>query len=280
MTNISNLSGIKTINKIIIPIEKLKLLSEGLFNKYEKIWDNLNFIELTFEYKEKIIKGYIVEPKIGKNLPCITYNRGGIGSFGKIENKNIFFILAEMASWGYVIVATEYGEYDEYGGEDIQFIKKFQQILLEYNKIDSSKIGLYGASRGGMMNYLLLQTPTFAKCAVIKAGVSNQVRGYELRPELIEIDSQYYNVNSSQEIDKRSSIKWVDKISKNVPILLIHGTHDTQVSPLDSLEIATAFYRQNIPFSLYMLYGDNHRITNNKELVNNETKKWFDTYLK
>jgi hypothetical protein len=49
-----------------------------------------------------------VSPKVGKNLPVIIYNRGGSKEHGKIEEKQLFFILGEIASWGYVIIASQY----------------------------------------------------------------------------------------------------------------------------------------------------------------------------
>lgn len=279
MTELNKLPGIISAEYLNTPTKKLKELSPKLYPKYKDIWGNLNVIVVKFKYKDKEIIGYIVEPKKGLNLPCVVYNRGGIGDFGKIENKHLYFILANMASWGYVVTAVEYGEFDEYGGEDVEQVETLNNILRGYTKINSDKVGLFGASRGGMMNYLLLQAPTFAKCAVVRAGVSNQERGYELRPKLRKLDSHYYNSNNPHEIAKRSGVDFVDKLDKDIPLLLLHGTNDEQVSPLDSLEMATEMCKHNIQFSLYMFNGDDHKLSKNKVLVNQETKKWFDTYL-
>ena len=261
------------------PIADLKELSPKLYSQFEDIWTELEFLKVTFAYKEKGLTGYVVAPKKETRISGIIYNRGGVGNFGRLENKHIYYILANMASWGYVVAAVEYGDFDEYGGEDVEYVRHFYEILQDYPKLDSSRIGLYGASRGGMMNYLLLQDPTFAKCAVIKAGVNNQERGYTLRPDLRKIDARHYPSDEKEEVSKRSVVDWSQKLSTEAPILLLHGTGDTQVLPLDSLETATLLYQHNIPFSLYMFNGDNHRLNENKKQINKETRKWFNTYL-
>lgn len=280
MMTLNKIKDIISVNKITPPKKNDHNLNDEIFQEKVDNWSNQNFYEIKFKYKNKVVTGYIIEPKTQSNFPCIIYNRGGIGKFGQIEDKHIFYILSDMASWGYVVTAVEYGDFDEYGGEDVEYVKELHKILKNYDKINSVQTGLFGASRGGMMNYLLLKEKNFAKCAVIKAGVSDQNRGYKLRPELKKIDSNFYDSSNKQEIYNRSSINWIKDICQNCPIMLLHGLGDTQVSPLDSLDVAYELYKYNRSFSLLLFNKDNHRLSINKQLVQSQTKKWFDTYLK
>jgi dipeptidyl aminopeptidase/acylaminoacyl peptidase len=279
MDDISCIKGVLSVAEFQPDLEALSLLSPKLTSKFNEIWQRVEFYQFEVARNGRTIKSYLLKPKGAPSLPCIVYNRGGIGDFGRIEDKHIYYILAEMAAWGYAVLAVEYGDFDEYGGEDVHDIKYVLDILKNYKGIDSNRIGLYGASRGGMMNYLLLKGETFAKCAVVKAGVSNQQRGYALRPDLISIDSRHYNSCDIQEQIKRSAVHWADHLSKSTPILLIHGTDDTQVSVLDTLEMGTKLSENKIPFGMLILNGDDHRTSKHKEFIAAQTKQWFDTYL-
>jgi dipeptidyl aminopeptidase/acylaminoacyl peptidase len=283
--------------KTIIETEKIELpvIKKDDYSNYKKYydykyeqWDVLIFNKITYLSDGLKVKGVLIEPKHNpkKLMPCLIYNRGGSGEFGTIDEKKIFNDLAEFASWGYVVIASQYrgndgseGK-DEYCGSDINDIINLKKIIDEHPYIDTSKIFMFGASRGGLMTYKVLSKVKWVSSAVIKAGSADEIRGYEERPELKEYRKSMYDVNSEVENIKRSPLKWNDTKIKTIstPILLLHGTKDTQVNVLDSLEMAIRLQKNNIPFEMHILMDDDHRLRKNKLKVESIMKKWFAKY--
>jgi dipeptidyl aminopeptidase/acylaminoacyl peptidase len=219
-------------------------------------------------------------------LPVIIYNRGGSKEYGMIEETQLFLRLAEIASWGYVVLASQYSGNDgsdgkdEYGGMDVDDIINLKPIIDQYDKTDSDNIGMFGGSRGGMMSFLTLKNVDWIKAIVTKSGSANESRGYKERPDLKEFRSDMYDADSENENTKRSSIYWIDKLPKDTPILLFHGTNDESVSPLDALEIGVRLFKNKIPFEMHIYNNDDHKLSKNNVEIMEKTHNWFDKYLK
>jgi dipeptidyl aminopeptidase/acylaminoacyl peptidase len=108
------------------------------------------------------------------------------------------------------------------------------------------------------------------------AGVTDLERNYTLRPELRKLHSKLFNVDNNTGLTNRSSILWVGKLKKQVPIMLIHGTNDDRVSPLDSIEMAGKLYKGKILFELHCYQGDDHLLANNYLDYMMRIKKWIN----
>jgi dipeptidyl aminopeptidase/acylaminoacyl peptidase len=288
MVELNKISIIKKVNKLSLP-EFTKVEQENFPKRIEQIIERskqVNCFAIDYLSNGHLVKGFVVEPIIGENLPCIIYNRGGSKDFGKLELKSVYSNLALFASWGFVVIASQYSGNDggqgkdECGGKDVYDIIILKEILEYYERADASKIGMYGVSRGGMMTYLCLAKVDWIKSAVIKAGSSNEIRGYQLRPDLQEWRRDMYDTYSDEENKKRSAMFWTDKLCKSSPILLLHGTGDDKVSVFDTLEIAPLLYNNKIPFEMLIFEGDNHRLSINHIRQLEATRKWFDKYLK
>ena len=109
------------------------------------------------------VKGYIAYPAdTSKKYPCIIWNRGGIGEKGVIDSYTARGLFGQIASWGYVVFASQYrgnagGEgKDEFGGDDLNDVLNLIPLADELEFADKEKWGIEGWSRGGMMTYLAL----------------------------------------------------------------------------------------------------------------------------
>ena len=230
----------------------------------------------------------MVEPLLQskEKLPVIIYNRGGSKEYGKIEETQLFLRLAEISTWGYIVISSQYSGNDgsegkdECGGMDVDDILNLKPIIDQYDRINKTKIGMFGGSRGGMMSFMVLKQVNWINALVIKSGITNEIRGLKLRPELKEFRSDMYDVDSETENIKRSPLFWVDQISKTTPILLLHGTKDEAVSSLDAMEMGIELHKNNIPFELYVYNGDDYKLSINNREVMEKSRKWFDHYLK
>ena len=135
-----------------------------------------------------------------------------------------------------------------------------------------------------MMTYIALTKTDKIKAAVVGGAVTDLKSSILDRPEMetnviAELIPDYQNVKEA-ELNKRSALKWVDKFSKDVPILLMHGSSDWRVKPEQSLRLALEFDKYRIPYRLIIFEGGDHGISEHKQEVNRQVIDWFDRYLK
>ena len=64
--------------------------------------------EITYSSDGNKVKGFLAYPKSKGKYPGIIYNRGGNLEFGSLNISKAVFILAKVASWGYIVVGSQY----------------------------------------------------------------------------------------------------------------------------------------------------------------------------
>lgn len=252
--------------------------------------DSIEIYCITYLSDGLKINGLLVKPKKKGKYPCIIYNRGGNRNFGALTIAHGAITLGQIAKEGYVVIASQYrgnggsqGQ-EEFWGKDVNDITILPEVLKEIDAADTTKIGMYGWSRGGMMTYITLTKTAKIKAAVVGGAISDNFASIEDRPEmesgvLSELIPNYSD-NKAIELEKRSAIKWADKFPKNVPILMLHGTSDWRVKPEQSLQLALEFNKNRVPYRLLMFEGGDHGISEHKGEVDEQVFNWFDKYLK
>ena len=247
--------------------------------------------EITYESDGNIVKGYLAYPKVIGKYPGIIYNRGGNLDFGSLNIYKATFILAKVASWGYVVVGSQYrgnmggtGGRDEFGGAEVNDVLNLVPLLANMQQADTSKLGLYGWSRGGMMTYLTLKKSKRFKAAVVGGGLSDLRMTMNTRTDTFETvyDDLIpdYRKHKEKSLDERSAIIFVDEICKTTPILMLHGTSDWRVVPQMSLNLSAAFIKAKVPHRLVLFEGGDHGLNEFNDEVDSMAKQWFDKYLK
>jgi dipeptidyl aminopeptidase/acylaminoacyl peptidase len=250
----------------------------------------LNFFQATYLSNGLKVTAYIVEPKEKGKYPCIISNRGGNGAFGQWNPMSITFFLARMANWGYVVVATQYRGNDggegkeEFGGQEISDVLNLIPVLSQLPSADTSRIGIEGSSRGGMMTYLALKESSRFKAAVVTAGLANAFTNIAKRPEMEQgVFSKLvpdYWANKDEQLRKRSAVYWADKMCKTTPLLIMHGSSDWRVSPSESLELVAKLFEYKHPTRFILFEGADHGIREFRDESFAETKRHFDYYLR
>lgn len=237
------------------------------------------------------VKGYIAYPKeINEKLPCIIWCRGGIGNAGAIDAFNAKGIFGSLASWGYVVFSTQYrgndgseGK-DDFGGDDLNDIANLKKVAEELDFADTIRWGIEGWSRGGMMTYLTLTRDHDFKCAVVTGGIANlRCNAEESRfmKKLYEVtmgDSSGGSFN--EKCQSRSIVNFPEKLSKNTPMLIIHGNADNRVLPHDSLDLSYKLLDEGITHRLMMLENGDHFLKKHRATVDENRKMWYEKYLK
>lgn len=233
------------------------------------------------------IKGYLAYPKdANESCPCIIWNRGGSLNNGATDSFTARGIFGQMASWGYVVFASQYrgnagsqGK-EQLGGKDVNDILNLIPLAEEIPNADKNLWAMEGWSRGGMMTYLALLRNSKFRCAVLSGAISNLKKYAEGNQEKI---SFYKNIidgnNFEEEIDKRTIINQVEKLPE-IPYLLLHGANDNIVSPVQTIDMAKKMHKLGFTYRLVILEGGDHFLKNHRKEVDRLRKLWFDKYLK
>lgn len=262
--------------------ELFRFASDSLIDKYRYLYD-VNLYDITYESDGLVVKGALLEPKRMGIYPAIIFNRGGNRSYAAMSAKRLVSTsLAELASTGYVVIASNYRENDEYGGKDVNDVLNLVETLNELEKADIERIGMYGWSRGGIMTYLALAKTDKIKTAVIGNAPSDLFDVVSERPIVEEkILSNYipdYWENKNEELKKRSVVYWAEKLSKKTSILILSGTKDKRVNPKQADNIAEKLDELNYDFELKKFDTDHSFLSKQKELAA-LLKKWFEERL-
>jgi dipeptidyl aminopeptidase/acylaminoacyl peptidase len=284
---LENISVIKKVKRIQLTKKIRDKIGEERFLKIARSNSRkLNVYRIEYLSQGHVVVGHIVEPKKGDNLPCIVWNRGGSGDFSAITLGALFVCnIEKLANAGYIVIASQYSGNvgsegkDEEGGGDLHDILNLYKIIKEYTRADEKRIGMYGASRGGMMTYMALKEVRWIKAAATVAGLANLTRNAEERPGMREIFEKAFGATKKGMKD-RSALCWPEKLPKKAPLLLQHGTADWRVNPLDSMELAESLYKQKVPYRLIVYGGGDHGLTEFREKVDQETIEWFDRFVK
>lgn len=239
---------------------------------------------------------YLLPPNFdsSKKYPMIVYYYGGCSpSTNLLES---WYPFQTFASQGYVVYVlnpsgtTGYGQEfaarhvntwgKESGDDIIQGVKEFCKA---HSFVDAKHIGCIGASYGGFMTeYLQTQTDIFT-AAISHAGISNITSywgggywGYSYG-ETAQYGS--FPWNNPDLYVKQSPLFNADKI--HTPLLLLHGTADTNVPTNESQQLFNALKILGRDVSYIQVEGENHVITdyNKRQAWLKVIYAWFAKYL-
>ena len=256
----------------------------------QRIRDSVAFYKITYMSDGLKVTAYMAEPKAAGVYPCIISNRGGNRDFGQWNPWSITRFLGHMASWNYVVIASQYrgndgGEgIEEFGGADVNDVLNLLPLLDKHPKADTSRIGIEGTSRGGMMTYLTLKRSCRFKAAAVTAGMANAFLNTKARPEMDknvfgELVPDYAS-NREEALKQRSAVFWAEQLCKTTPLLLLHGSSDWRVLPEESLELVQKLYQARHPLRFIFFEGADHGINEWRGERMLQMKRHFDYYVR
>ena len=267
-----------------------KVYFQNRFKNTDSVLSETTLQKITYLSNGLKISGYIAKPSSpNKKYPCLIYCRGGNRDYGALNSFELFY-LQRMAAWGYVVIATQYrggpdseGK-DEFGGADINDVLNLLPTLSQIPNADTSRIGIHGWSRGGMMVYLAMKKTNRFKAAVVGAGAADLYSSIKLRDGFeaavyAECIPNYYK-NKDDELKKRSAVYWANMLCKTTPLLVMQGSSDWRVSPEENLDLVNKLYKAKQPLKFILYAGGDHGLREYTTETDAEMQKWFDDYVR
>jgi len=230
-----------------------------------------------------------------KKYPLIVYYYGGTSPTSKsitqpytpqlfASRDYVVYVLNPSGTTGYgqEFSARHVNAWGKRTAQDI--IEGVGQFCRTHEYVDSTKIGCLGASYGGFMTqYLQTLTPMFA-AAVSHAGISNVTsywgEGYWGYSYNSAAAADSYPWSNPELFTRQGSLFNADKI--NTPLLLLHGTADTNVPIGESIQLFNALRILGKPVEFISVEGENHFISDfpKRILWHNSIMAWFEKWLK
>ena len=266
-------------------------------------------------YPNVAMKMDILQPKVKDKLPAIVYVTGG--GFINANKDNGIQLRMHLAEAGYVVASIQYrvaptAKFPQ-PLEDVKSAIRFLKAHADEFGIDADRVGIVGGSAGGYLTAVAgttsgtntfdkgdnLQVSSSVKAAVDLYGLSDLTRIGDDYSDTVKAahasagSTEALWVNGSPVFggtdggilaDKKAAhaanpISYISK--KSAPMLLMHGTKDTLVSPSQTDLLFQALQQKGIPSKRYLVDGAAHGgIYWNQEEVMDIITHFFDQYMK
>jgi dipeptidyl aminopeptidase/acylaminoacyl peptidase len=262
-----------------------KIIQQKQIKNESEYSDKVNCYQIQYKSDDLDVVGFVLIPQsAGSKFPVLIFNRGGNRETAKISRLNALKYLFYLSSEGYVVLASQYrgsdgGQgNDEFGGEDVNDVLNLIPLAKSLPFADSNKIVMLGFFRGGMMTYLAIKEGAPIKAAAVVGGVSDLIQWEIDRPAVGEkILKPFIKPASVENYKKRSAFYWPEKI--NVPVLIIHGERDLNVSPNQAENFAIKLEKAGKIHKLAIFQRDDQWVSIHRKERNHLIFDWFRKYL-
>lgn len=230
-----------------------------------------------------------------KRYPMIVYYYGGTAPTSRTMEHP--YPMHLYAAQGYVVYTLNPSGTTGFGSEFAarhvnawgkrtadEIIEGTRRFCAEHSFVDSTKIGNIGASYGGFMTmYLHTQTNLFAT-GISHAGISDITsywgEGFWGYSYSSAASANSFPWNNRDLFVGQSPLFHADKVTN--PLLLLHGTVDTNVPIGESIQMYNALKLLGKPVEFVRIEGEDHGIRDYQKRIEwtKTILAWFDRHLK
>jgi acetyl esterase/lipase len=198
--------------------------------------------------------GPVAEPR-----PVIVFVHGGAWQYG--TRRQYAFVGHTLAGEGYVAVLPDYRKYPAVRFpafvDDVAAAVAWTAENIAVHGGDPGRVFLMGHSAGAHMAMLTVLDPAYLAAAGVGADVVRGVIGlagpYDFALESARLRDIFSTADTSR--DYRPLV-WVQPGAP--PVLLVHGTADSDVDPRNSVQLAKALRAAGVPVTVEFLDGLDH----------------------
>ncbi|UCF77754.1 MAG: S9 family peptidase [Candidatus Eiseniibacteriota bacterium] len=243
------------------------------------------------------INGWLYYPHdfdAGQSYPLIVYYYGGVTAAGETFSREahwfagqgyFYYVLTPRGAAGY---GQEFADahVNDWGGLSAKDVMEgVENVLSGKSFLDRERIGCYGGSYGGFLTMSLLTQTDLFRAAVALYGISNIASywgvgwwGYLYSDVASALSFPW---NRPDVYVKKSPLFAADKIE--TPLLLLHGTADTNVPPAESDQMFAALKVLDRDVVYVKWEGEGHGISSKPSSSRDSRQimlEWFDKQLK
>ena len=134
-----------------------------------------------------------------------------------------------------------------------------------------------------MMTYLALTKTDRTAAAVVIGGLTDLVDFARRRPDMETVYTALipgYPEEGQGGLEARSAVRWAEKLCTTTPLLIMHGTADSQIDPSQALAMAARLLAVGHPFRLVLFEGGDHALSQHTEEYKRLTRAWLDHYVR
>ena len=218
-------------------------------------------------------------------LPLMIYNRGGNRDFGRVPEWQTFH---RFAAEGFVVLAPQYRGVDggegveQFGGADINDVRSLLPLAESLGFIDTNNVFMLGWSRGAMQTLVAVKQGMRANAIAVGGPLLDLFAEAERRPLLAKfvwsVLMPGFATRRDELLRERSALHWQEKI--DTPVLILQGTGDWRVSPMEALQFAQKLQAAGKAYELVMYANDDHGLTVNRTDSNRRIVEWFKKHLR
>ncbi|UKN01774.1 prolyl oligopeptidase family serine peptidase [Paracrocinitomix mangrovi] len=266
------------------------VLKNGTPKKGFEFVDSIDIYSVVYDSDGFMVTGFMAVPKRQSKYPCVIFNRGGNRDFGQLLVGTALTHFGRIAAEGYVVIGSNYrgnsnseGK-EEFGGSDVNDVLNLVPALGQIEMADTSRIGLLGISRGGMMNYLAMKESCQFKAAIVVGALSDLNVMKEKRPDM---ESHVFaelipNYNDSTEfaLNARSANEWVNELCVDTKLLMLHGDKDDRCHPDMARDLHQKLSKINFPHTYISYKKGNHGLSSYQDEMYESIHMWLDKYVK
>jgi len=238
---------------------------------------------VTYRSDDLAVHAYLyrpAEPPKGERLPVVIFSRG---SYVRDDfSPEVLMPGNRLARLGYLVVAPMFRGsggaqgHDEMGGADLHDLFNVVHVLKELAYADSDRVFLYGESRGGIMCLMAAKHEFPARAIAVYGAITDFgpfiAEGSAARSLAPKIWPGF-PANEAEIAESRSAIRWPERI--NVPVMIMNGGVDGDVSPLNAIQLAAALESLGKPYELKIFYGEKHVLSGRAAERDEDAVRWF-----